>query len=357
MAKSKGFWEYLLSISHFFVDFLCTALLTGCVGSANPTDVLTLAIIYNGLAFAFQLPLGALGDLLDQRRVFASVGCLLVVLGSFLSDPFAMCVSIGLGNALFHVGGGREALQNSGGKAAAVGRFVAPGAVGIFLGPRLSKILWLRRFCLPGILLILAVLLLRQGSDLRKSVVPKQPFSLPRLAGILGCMFVTVFLRSYMGTVLNYPFLAHHFGALCFTLCIFLGKFFGGSLADRFGALPFSAAAQAICVILFTFSPKVPWLAFPGIFLFNTTMAITAIKLYHSLPQLPGTMFGLTTLALFLGVLPRLLGLQNIFFSWWGLGLLSIVSAISLLCGLVLGKGGQKDAGFSRSVSGADSGN
>ena len=146
-----------------------------------------------------------------------------------------------------------------------MGRFVAPGAVGIFLGPRLSKILWLRRFCLPGILLILAVLLLLQGSDLRKRV-PKQTFSLPRLAGILGCMFVTVFLRSYMGTVLNYPFLAHHAGALCFTLCIFLGKFFGGSLADRFGALPFSAAAQAICVILFTFSPKVPWLAFPGIF-------------------------------------------------------------------------------------------
>lgn len=355
MAKSNGFWEYLLSISHFFVDFLCTALLANCVQSAASAHMLTLAIVYNGLAFAFQLPLGTLGDLLDQRRVFACVGCLLVVLGSFLTQPLAMCVSIGLGNALFHVGGGREALQASGGKAAAVGRFVAPGAVGIFLGPRLSHLFWLCRYCLPGFLLILAVLLLLHSSSPQKSV-PKLPFSRLRLAGIWGCMFLTVFLRSYMGTVLNYPFLAHHAGALCFTLCIFLGKFLGGSLADRFGVLPFSAAAQAACVILFILSPKIPWLAFPGIFLFNTTMAITATQLYRTLPQLPGTMFGLTTLALFLGVLPRLLGLKNFFFSWWGLGLLSIVSAVSLLGGLVFGKGGLKDAHISTAFAGADIG-
>lgn len=353
MAKSRGFGELLLGFSHFFVDFLCTALLASCAGMSAPINILTLAILYNGLAFAFQLPLGALGDLLDGRRSFAALGCALVAVGGFLSSPVFMCLCIGLGNALFHVGGGRESLQKSSGKASSVGRFVAPGAVGIFLGPRLTQLLWLRRYALPGILWILSVLLLLPREATRRNL-PQRPISPLRLAGILGCMFFTVFLRSYMGTVLQYSFLTHLFGALCFTLCIFLGKFFGGSLADRFGALPFSAAAQVACVVFFTLSAKVPWLAYPGIFLFNTTMAITATELYRCLPQLPGTMFGLTTLALFLGVLPRLLGFENIFFSWWGLGLLSVISALSLLGGLVLGKGGDRHADFSGAVTGAD---
>jgi FSR family fosmidomycin resistance protein-like MFS transporter len=195
MAKSKGFWEYLLSMSHFFVDFLCTALLAARLDTPDAGSILMLAILYNGLAFAFQLPLGALGDLLDQRRIFAASGCLLVAVGSFLSSATFMCLCIGLGNALFHVGGGREALQKSEGKAAAVGRFVAPGAVGIFLGPRLTHLLWLRRYWLPGILLILAVLLLLQSPQFHRSI-PKRPLSRLRLAGILGCMFFTVFLRK-----------------------------------------------------------------------------------------------------------------------------------------------------------------
>lgn len=352
MAKSERFGAFLLGISHFFVDFLCTALLASHTKSADPGTVLTLAIGYNALAFAFQLPLGALGDLLDGRRSFAAIGCALVAAGSFLLSPIFMCLCIGLGNALFHVGGGREALQKSSGKATAVGRFVAPGAVGIFLGPRLAHLPWLRSFVLPVLLLMLALLLAIHRTKRPIPAAAKQTVSPLRLAGILLCMFLTVFLRSYMGTVLRYSFLTNLFGAAVFTLCIFGGKFFGGSLADRFGVLPFSAAAQAACVICFTLSLKLPWLAYPGIFLFNTTMAITATELYRNLPQLPGTMFGLTTLALFLGVLPRLLGIRNIFFNWWGLGLLSLVSAVSLLGGLILGKGGRKDADVACSVSG-----
>ncbi len=353
MAKSRGFGELLLGISHFFVDFLCTALLASHTGTLDGESILSLAILYNGLAFAFQLPLGAMGDLLDGRRSFAAIGCLLVAAGSFIPSPVFMCLCIGLGNALFHVGGGRESLQKSDNKAAAVGRFVAPGAVGIFLGPRLANILWLRSFALPGVLLILAVLLLALRAKYSPAVFPKRGFSPIRLACILSCMFLTVFLRSYMGTVLRFSFLTHLFGAASFTVCVFLGKFFGGSLADRFGVLPFSAAAQVACVLCFTLSVPFPWLAYPGIFLFNTTMAITATELYRCLPHLPGTMFGLTTLALFLGVLPRLLGLANIFFSWWGLGLLSLISAVSLLGGLILGKGGEKDANISCSVPGS----
>ena len=356
MEKSDRFGTLLLGCSHFFVDFLCTAALAARLNTPDGSNILLLAIVYNGLAFAFQLPLGALGDLLGLRRGFAAIGCALVAAGSFLPSAIGMCLCIGLGNALFHVGGGREVLSESGGRAAKVGRFVAPGAVGIFLGPRLASLSWLRSLLLPGLLLALALLLWLFRKKTRATEFAGKGIPSARLAGILACMFFTVLLRSYMGTVLRYSFLTRLFSAFCFTGCIFLGKFFGGSLADRFGQLPFSAAAQCACVICFTLSVKFPWLAFPGIFLFNTTMAITATQLYRCLPRLPGTMFGLTTLALFLGVLPRLLGLNNLFFTWWGLGILSLLSAISLLGGLALEKGGRADAHVPCSVTGFDPG-
>lgn len=350
----------LLGSAHFFVDFACTALLTVLSSKLPYMQVIACAILYNGLAFAFQLPIGALSDLLGLHRNLAAVGCLLVALGSLFSQPILLCVLIGLGNACFHVGGGREALKRGKGTAAFPGRFVAPGAIGIFLGPRLAGFAWLTRGVLPVILLGLAVLLFltqKQGRQAERLTAAAIPLPRRQLAAMMACMFLTVLLRSYMGTVLRYSFLSHRALAFCFTLSIFAGKYFGGILADRFGALRFSAIAQTVCTALFILSVWVPLLALPAIFLFNTTMAITAAGLYRCLPRYPGTMFGLTTFALYLGVLPKLLGWENIFFNWWGLGLLGLLSATLLLGGLILGRGGiahGSAADQSGSVAGAD---
>lgn len=348
---------FLLGVAHFFVDFACTALLRMLHAQLTYAQVIACAILYNGLAFAFQLPIGALGDLLKQTRLFSAVGCLLVALGSLFSNPWLLCLCIGLGNACFHVGGGREALKRGRGSAGPVGKFVAPGAIGIFLGPRLSHLFWVGHIVLPLCLVVLAGILTlsrKRGSQAEALSLPSQTGSFLRMAGLIVCMFLTVLLRSYMGTVLRYSFMSKGLLAFLFTLSIFFGKFFGGILADRFGTLRFCAWAQLLGAVLFTLSPLWEILAYPSIFLFNTTMAITATELYRSLPQFPGATFGLTTFALFLGVLPRLLGWENLFFNWWGLGLLSFLSAALLLGGLILKAGGGKDAQISGAVFGAD---
>lgn len=347
----------LLGGAHFFVDFACTALL-GALSAALPhSRIIFCATLYNALAFAFQLPIGALADGLKCSRAMAGFGCLLVAAGSLFSQPLILCLLIGLGNACFHVGGGREALHRGRGSAGFVGRFVAPGALGIFLGPRLSALTLLRRIALPAILLVLAVLLFftrRQDKYTETlSVVPgKRSFG--RLAGLLACMFLTVLLRSYMGTVLRYPLFSAFGWAAGFSLCIFAGKYFGGILSDRFGVLPFSAAAQLLSAVLLALSPFFAPLALPGIFLFNTSMAVTATALYKALPRYPGTMFGLTTFALFLGVLPRLLEQEIPLFTWWGGLILGLLSAFLLLGGLILGTGGGGDAEIPDPVAGSD---
>ena len=53
--------------------------------------------------------------------------------------PGAACVAAGMKNACFHMGGGIAVLNGSEGRASALGLFVAPGALGIFLGSMLGK--------------------------------------------------------------------------------------------------------------------------------------------------------------------------------------------------------------------------
>ena len=349
----------LLGPAHFAVDLTCTAVLSLLAGGIPLWQATACAIVYNGLAFAFQLPVGAVGDLKGLHRGLAALGCVLVAVGAWMGNPVASAVVLGIGNACFHVGGGRESLKRGGGKAAMAGRFVAPGAVGIFLGPRLSGLALLVKWILPLCLLALAVLLFRTreaGRGAEEHMLPVPGLSRGRLVLIAGCMFLTVLLRSYMGTVLSYPFLAEKGWAFVYTLCIFGGKYLGGILADRFGAVGFCLTAQLTAAVLFMLSPAVPLLAMPAIFLFNTTMAVTAWKLYRCLPRYPGTIFGLTTFALYLGVLPELLGLESGLSSWWGLGLLSLISGVLLVAGLVLGKEAGEDGTGDCKVAGTFSG-
>lgn len=347
----------LLGSAHFLVDLACTAMLAGLSAKLGAGTVIACAILYNGLAFAFQLPIGALADSLKLTRSMAAAGCVLVSLGLFFSHPFLLCLLLGLGNACFHIGGGREALKRGTGNAASAGRFVAPGAIGIFFGPKIAELSFLTEAVLPLILFVVAAALLLSRKESR--TVEVLPVSRPAVSALrrslcLVCMFLTVLLRSYLGTVLRYPLLSRFGWALGFTLCIFAGKFLGGILADRWGAVRFSTLSQLTATVLLAFSSLFAPLALPGILLFNTSMAMTATVLYQNMPLFPGTMFGLTTFALYLGVLPRLLGWGNPLFCWWGLGLLGLLSTALLLGGLILGTGGDRDAQVPCPVAGAD---
>ena len=355
MNKISFRQDLLPGITHFFVDLSCTALL-GRLNLQRPaSQIIACATLYNCLAFAFQLPLGMLADLLKTNRITAALGCALIACGAFFTDPLILCLFIGLGNACFHVGAGREALQNGQGTAGAVGRFVAPGALGIFFGPRLSRFDGLIGIFFPTVLLLLGLITLFVGEKATSIQVKANPsVGRQRLFLIGTCMFLTVLLRAYMGTLLQYPNLSGFGWTLTLSVCTFAGKFVGGMLADRFGALHSSLFTQLAASVLLPLSIFFPPLALPGFLLFNTTMAVTATTLYRGLPKYPGTMFGLTTLALFLGVLPRLLNWHTPFFTWWGVGLLCLLSTALLLGGLILAGRRDPHAALPGAVVGPD---
>lgn len=305
------------AFSHFAVDFGCAFAMFSCNRTAWHF------LIYNFFAFALQMPLGLLADIAGKNKSFALLGVALTAVGCCLPGRFDPVVCLlGLGNALFHIGGGLDVLNISGNKAAPLGIFVSPGALGVYLGTLFGK-----QNISP--LPVLVVLLLACGLILifcrQDRLCPNVPVSVPGKKTLIpACLlFAVVALRSYGGGAVSFPWKE---GALIFVcvLSVALGKALGGLLSDRFGAVPVSCFSLSLAALLFLLCGN----AVSGLLalgLFNMTMPITLHALSQKMHGSKGFSFGLLTFALFLGFLPGCFGAPSI-----GGSAMAVISLLSV---------------------------
>ena len=298
----------LYSLAHFWVDLSC-ALLAFRSLSASPDFALCL-LLYNFCAFALQMPLGLLADRLDRNGAVAAAGCALVALAYAVPLPLAAAVTAGVGNALFHLGGGIDTLNTGLDRSAALGIFVSPGAVGLFLGTLWGRGDAVSLWAGPVGLLVLAGAILwlcrRTFGSLRSGNAPLDPT--PREGwGPLVPLFLVVVLRSYMG---------QGQWALVLTLALALGKAGGGLLSDRLGPRRAAGWSLGLAVALYLLSGA-PLPGLLAVFLFNMTMPMTLWAAAQLLPGAKGFGFGLLTFALFVGYLPVYLGWPAVFGNVW----------------------------------------
>ena len=307
----------ILSLAHMLEDFLCGYTVFGyLVTFHHPAFVF---LWYNFFAFAMQLPLGSLIDVWMQKTdrklqpgIIFSLGGLILTLLVYLACLFLHVQSslavylLGLGNCLFHVGGGvitiKEDDRNSyHGKG--LGVFVAPGAIGLYAGALISYF-FIRSAALP-ILLITAVLCLRcihlyrncPDPELLENIDAEIP-----LIPILVC-FAVVVLRSLTGMAVSFPWKTGLPVTILSVLLLAGGKTAGGFLGASIGyrkTITATLAAAAVCYFLGNY--MIPGLM--AVFLFNMTMPVTLYLLAKKMPDLPGTAFGILTFALFIGFLP-----------------------------------------------------
>ena len=307
----------LYSLAHFWVDLSC-ALLAFRSLSASPDFALCL-LLYNFCAFALQMPLGLLADRLDRNGAVAAAGCALVALAYAVPLPLAAAVTAGVGNALFHLGGGIDTLNTGLHRSAALGIFVSPGAVGLFLGT-----LWGRGDAAPlwagpvGLLVLAGAILWlcrRTFGSLRSGNAPLDPT--PREGwGPLVPLFLVVVLRSYMGANQAFVWKSQGQWALVLTLALALGKAGGGLLSDRLGPRRAAGWSLGLAVALYLLSGA-PLPGLLAVFLFNMTMPMTLWAAAQLLPGAKGFGFGLLTFALFVGYLPVYLGWPAVFGNVW----------------------------------------
>lgn len=272
------------------------------------TDFALCLLLYNFCAFALQMPLGLLADRLGRSQQVAAAGCVLTALACISPLPLPAAVIAGTGNALFHLGGGIAVLHCSADRAAPLGVFISPGALGLYIGT-----VWGRNAApwlglAPLGLLLMAALILRQcprtAGTFRPGSAPPD-LSAPEGYGVLLPLFLVVVLRSYMGMNQSFPWKSQW--VLVLTLALVLGKTAGGFLMDSLGPRRASALSLGLAAALYLASA----LPLPGtlaVFLFNMTMPVTLWAAARAMPGAKGFTFGLLTFALFLGFLPSWLG-------------------------------------------------
>ncbi len=360
----------LYSVLHMLVDGMCAMAMFGTFLSGR--DGYYFLLLYNFCAFALQMPLGVVLDYLclklaDQKErlpfFFAAAGVLCTGIGA-VTHP----VVLGIGNALFHIGGGVGTIYEDRAKAwrgKGLGVFVAPGALGLYLGTQIAGS-GIESIAFPFVCLLMLLLcagaayilrvhgggresgasenqgngvLAAQGNE-ALAAQEKRRFSAGSLRLTICCLAVVI-LRADIGMAVIFPWKTTVFLGVTSVLAIVCGKAAGGFLAARFGYLKTAAFSLALAALCYLFSDAAP-AGLAALFLFNMTMPVTLYLLICEMPRLSGFAFGLLTFGLFLGFLPEYFGIQPAV-SGSLLGCVgSVVSLLLLLIG-IRQKGGSSD--------------
>ncbi|MBF0904093.1 MAG: fosmidomycin resistance protein [Atopobium sp.] len=348
LLPKKEVTTFAFALCHFVVDFACVSTMLCAVsrvlgesGQGSLELVALSILLYDVVAFAFQLPVGIALDKLDKNSLAAMLSYALVSGGVLLSlVPFALfewlaVLLLAAGNALFHCAGGLCVLNISQKHAGPSGIFIATGAVGVFLGTFSAQYGRLQVAFSLLVLLFLCASITRVVQKVNKKYwnIHNAPFAIPEfssrtLLAIALLCFVVAF-RSYTGMVMAFPWKSEMLLLGLSILGVFAGKALGGMVADRIGFRTTAIFSLIAAATLFVPSWEMPLMGLLAVFFFNFTMAITLASLANILHEAKGTAFGLASFSLAIGALPALLGLR--------LEHPLVLSAMSLISALALG--------------------
>ena len=305
--KNKPLKLTLLSVGHLMIDLMGIYLIRIIARDPSIEHLIFYFIIYNLIAFGFQVIFGYLADVKKLYVLFTILGIALPLLALQLDNIgiYAIILST-LGNAMYHVGGGVISVNLYPNKAAPAGIFVAPGAIGVFLGGYLSRLdnsYILHVSVIALIILILSVIVFANHKELTEPKPIKESF-----IKVIGLIFGVVLIRALVGLNILYPWRSDlELTLFLLTISIFLGKFLGGILGDKFRYKKIGLIGLLVSLPLIIIGYEIEIIGMLGAFFFNLTMAITLFIIIDSLGKYKGFAFGITTLALFIGYLPTVI--------------------------------------------------
>ena len=331
---------FIYSIIHFVVDLSCATLVLGVLSPKidSITTGFMVILLYDFFAFATQFPIGVIADKINKNAILSAIGCLIIIVAYGISKYVILASIIaGIGNALFHVGGGIDVLNISKKRATLPGIFVSTGAMGIFLGSKLGKV-GMSKYYILIISLLLSIIVLLWLFNAIKDDIKNEFVIIPKLDNnkviAILCLIITVAIRSYVGLILVFDWKNTFVLALISIFAIVFGKMIGGIIGDRIGFIPISFISLGVASILFLFSFNSAIIGILAIFFFNMTMPITLTAIANILPNNKGMAFGILSFSLFIGLVPALFDNKLLLFNPVGLFTITIISAIILYIGI-----------------------
>lgn len=298
---------FLLSLCHMGIDFLCAFSLYRLF-----VERYEAFMLYSFCAFALQMPMGVLidkwslesGKALRPGLFFVWAGIIVTIFGSFVSN-----IILGIGNALFHVGGGVLAIReddDNGLKGRALGCFVAPGAIGLILGVLYydTQLFSVVRIIVSVLMCIVATALCI-GSRERELQIRYRRFSAGRkeLPWIIILCFLVVVIRSLTGMAIAFPWRQGSLITIISTVFLASGKTAGGFIGAKLGMRRTIVITLLVSAAAYLFGDSMI-AGLLALFFFNMTMPLTLYLLARNMSDMPGLAFGILTFALFLGYLP-----------------------------------------------------
>ncbi len=314
-ARSPALTSALYGLAHLVVDYGSVSTLYHVTsgGLFSAQWIVALTVLFDYTAFALQMFLGPLLDRLagggkhhNAAGLGAAVGCALVAGGVWLAGawPLGAVLAVAVGSALFHVGGGSVVLRLDRRRAVWPGLFVAPGALGLFLGKAMGG-----NADIPFLPVLFTALLAAAALPCLLLQPPGRSTMarIHRFRGmgwVVAALLLTVALRSLTVFSLALPLANGWPAALALAVMAFGGKALGGFLADRFGWSLSTAFGLLLGAALLGLGSLWPPTALAGVLCVNLTMAVTVAALAYLLPGWEGLVFGLTATALVIGLAP-----------------------------------------------------
>ena len=334
-VKSANIKLLLLSAMHFATDGLCAYLIFARLYPENEGLSLAVFIGYNMLAFVMQAPIGMLIDKLGRPKLFLTLSVILCIFGCLASDICMFSVSlIGLGNAFFHVAGGKYVIDKSGNDIVHLGIFVSTGAVGLALGQGyfefkpILHIFW-------AILILCLLLLLFSKDPENRSVKETCTFEAGKAKAALIAVIFAVLVRAFVGKVAHGDFEIMQITPLIIAVATALGKAFGGIATRLFGTVKTLTVSLAISALCLTLGTSNPIFYVIGVFSFNFSMPVTLYYANVLLKGSEGFAFG----ALAATLLPGYLLALPLSYDLWTKILVAILCAVCVIIIAIVSRG------------------
>lgn len=306
----------LLGSMHGLSD-CASGFMIGSLPQGGWLDMGAFLLLYNVLAFGGQVPAGLLVD-----RLRSAKGAALLSLGTVLSGlllmPYAPAGAVmlaGFGSAVFHVAGGRLALESLPGKAAAPGIFAAPGVLGLALGGFLAIGGW---NAVPW-MLGLGAMLLFALQRARIALAGESPMRGshqhgPGLDGhdvLMLVLLLAIAMRSAVWNVFQLVHSGEEGWLVAVGTAALLGKLAGGFAADWLGWKRYTVVALLLAAPLLVWSEGTRWLLLPGIALLQSATPAAVTAMWNYMPKMPATASGMAFgLAIAAGGIPFALGIR-----------------------------------------------
>ena len=244
-----------------------------------------------------------IADRCRGRLNFIAAASCAMIAGSFFAPASSMmkAVAAGIGNSFFHTAAGTAVIKESEGKAAPLGVFVAPGAIGLTLGTVFCD---MAPYFAAGILICAALMLFTEEPETAADInIDKKDSD----TAVMLLLFAAVAVRAFGGSAVGFEWKKGTTGALIMTAAVFAGKFAGGFIADRIDIRKLAAISVTAASLLTAFGHSNAVLSLIGQFLINLTMPVTLWLMCLAVPYEPGFAFGLAAAALWPGVLAGIL--------------------------------------------------